>query len=495
MGRPQIFGRLLISIQKKSKETEMRVLKSVILIIITFNLACSQQKNKQTNAEAPAESYSYNDKQVKAERYLSTLNLSLNIGLIDIENQINNQLQGLIFEDNSMEDNNNDQFMAKVWKREPIKASALNNEILFKVPLKVWLKVGYKAAPLGFEISTVKETEFDFNVNFKSTFSISNKWDAITKTTLVNYEFITTPKVKVGPIEVPVTSMLKKALDAKAPEIIKALDKSIKDKIEIKKYIIQAWNQTIQPYMLSEKYRTWLKVSPVELQLSPIFIEKNIVKANIGIKAFTETVTGTKPVVNAVNNVPDLVLVSKITDDFQVGILSEISHGEAVTLAKDTLIGQKFEFQNGKHAVTVTNIDIYGNENQLIIKTDLIGSLNGTIYFKGMPYYDEKSRSIKLTNFDYDLKTKSLLAKAANWLLGGKLAKTMQESLEIPCGSSIDEIKKQIQDNLTNNKLKKGIILQGNINDLSPDKVYLTPTSIIARVMATGKVGLKIDGI
>lgn len=464
---------------------------SIGLIIIS----CTKPSNKQTNAEAPVESYKYTDKEVKTERYLSTLNVALNIGLADLEKQINNQLKDLIFEDKSMEDNNNDQFMCKVWKRETITTSSLNNEIYFKVPLKVWLKVGYKAAPLGIEISTVKETEFDFNVNFKSTFAISNKWEAITTTTLVNYEFITKPKVRVGPIEIPVTSLVKKALDAKAPDIIKALDGSIKDKIEIKKYIIQAWNQAMQPYLVSEHFRTWLKVSPVELQMAPITIKNDVVIANIGLKAYTETITGAKPTVTNVNNVPDLSLVDKVTDDFQVGILSEISHEEAVKFAKDTLVGQNFSFQNGKYNVKVTDIDIYGKENYLVIKTGLSGSLEGTIYFKGIPYYDEKSRSVKLSNFDYDLQTKSLLAKAANWLLGGKLAKTMQESLEIPVGTNIDDIKKQIQANLNNNQLKKGILLQGNITDLKPDKVYLTSKSIIARVMATGKVGLKISGL
>ncbi len=463
-----------------------------VLIILS---SCSKPSNKQTNAEAPAESYKYSDNQVKNERYLSTLNLNLNIGLTDIEKQINNQLKDLIFEDNSMTDNNNDQFMCKVWKRERITTSSLNNEILFKVPLKVWLKVGYKAAPLGIQISTVKETEFDFNVNFKSSFSISSKWEAVTTTSLVNYEFITTPKVRIGPIEIPVTGLVKKALDSKAPEIMKALDESIKQKIEIKKYIIQAWNQALQPFLLSEKYRNWLKVSPVELQMAPITIKDNIVTANIGIKAYTESLVGAKPNVTLVNNVPDLTLISKISEDFQVGILGEISHEEAVIFAKDTLVGQNFSFQNGKYNIKVTDIDIYGKENYLIIKTGLSGSLEGTIYFKGIPYYDEKSRSVKLSNFDYDLQTKSLLAKAANWLLGGKLAKTMQESLEIPVGSNIDDIKNQIQDNLKNKQLKKGIVLQGNINDFKPDKVYLTPNSIIARVMATGKIGITIAGI
>jgi Domain of unknown function (DUF4403) len=467
-----------------------------LAVILSVQLvSCKKPATKQTNAEAPTESYKYSDKDVKTERYLSTLNLALNISLSDIEKQINSQMQGLIFEDNSMENNNNDQFMCKVWKREDIKTSAIDSTILFTVPLKVWLKVGYEASPLGIKISTVKETEFDFNVNFKSTFSISNKWEAITNTTLVNYDFITKPKVKLGPIEVPVTPLVKKALDSKSADIVKALDSAVKEKLEIKKYVTQAWNMAMQPVLLSEQFRTWLKVTPMQLELSPITIKNNIVNAKIGIKAYTETVTGSKPNVSAVNSVPDLSLTTAIKDDFQVGIMGEISHEEAVKFAKDTLVGKIFNFQNGKYSVKVTDIDIYGNENHLIIKTSLAGSLDGTIYFKGIPYYDEKSRSVKLSNFDYDLKTKSLLVKAASWLLGGKLAKTMQESLEIPVGSSIDDIKKQIQTTLHNNQIKKGILLQGTLNDISPDKVFLIPNSIIARVMATGKIGLSISGI
>jgi hypothetical protein len=52
-----------------------------------------------------------------------------------------------------------------------------------------------------------------------------------------------------------------------------------------------------------------------------------------------------------------------------------------------------------------------------------------------------------------------------------------------------------LQAQLSNNKVTKGIVLNGKIESLSPDKVYLTPNSIIATVAAKGKVDLKVEGL
>jgi hypothetical protein len=464
-----------------------------ILAITLLLAACASQNNssQRTNAEAPTESYQYSDKDIKMEKYLSTLNLGINIDIKDVENQINSQLNGLIFEDNSMTDNNNDLFMCKVWKRENISLSTNANALAYKVPLKVWLKVGYKA--LG--ILVEKETEFDFNINLQTVFDISPKWEAQSSSTLLSYDFVSTPKIKLGPIDIPVTNLVKKGLDAQAPKILKALDESIKEKIEIKKYVLQAWNMAAQPQLLSEQYQTWLHVSPQELLLSPFVLSAGHIQTNIGIKAYTQTITGSKPKVTPATTLPDLRKTDKIASDFQVGIMSELSHQQAVQIAQKTVVGQNFEFQNGKYQVKVEDIDIYGTENQLVIKTDLSGSIAGTIYFKGQPYYDPQSRSVKLKNFDYDLKTKNLLAKAASWLMAGKLASTMQQNLEIPFGGQIDQIKAELASYLGGKQLAKGVYLHGKLADITPEQVMLTPTSIYARVMANGHVTLQIKGM
>ncbi len=443
----------------------------------------------QSNPEAPKESYLYKGKQV--EKNISTIGIPFEITMADVERQINATVKDLVFEDNSMEDNNYDNFMCKVYKRENIVVTTQNEAFTFNVPLKVWAKVGYKV--MGMNIPP-QELNFELNVKFGSKFSIAPNWEANVQSFPIGYDWVKKPVVRLAGFDISVAGLVEKALNSKQDAILKALDDAVRKNVEIKKYIVQAWNTAMQPYLLSEKYRTWLKVTPTELQMTPLTTVNNKVKATIGIKAITETVTGAKPMVTPVVTVPDLKLVTSIPDDFQVGIIAEIPLSEAAKLTADTLIGQNFSFKDGKYNVQVTDIDIYGDGDKMVIKSGLKGNINGKIYYKGIPAYDPVKRTVFLDNFDYDLKTKNFLVGAANWLFQGVFTKNMKEALTFNIGGQIDDMKKQMQANL-NKPVSKGVNLNGNVADLAPDKVYLTPNSIICVINAKGKLDIKIDGL
>ena len=443
----------------------------------------------QSNPEAPKESYLYKGKQV--EKNVSTIGIPFEISMADVERQINASVIDLVFEDNSMEDNNYDNFMCKVYKRDNIVVTTQNETFTFNVPLKVWAKIGYKV--MGMSIPP-QELNFEFNVKFGSKFSIAPNWEANVQSFPIGYEWIKKPTVRLAGFDISVAGLVERALNSKQDAILKSLDDAVRKNVEIKKYIVQAWNTAMQPYLLSDKYRTWLKITPTELQMTPLISVNNKVKATIGIKAITETVTGTKPTFLPVITVPDLKLVSSIPDNFQVGIMAEIPLSEAAKLTGDTLIGQNFSFKDGKYNVQVTDIDIYGDNEKMVIKSGLKGNINGQIYFKGTPAYDPIKKTVYLDNFDYDLKTKNFLVGAANWLFQGVFAKNMKESMTFNIGGQIEDMKKQMQANL-NKQVSKGITLNGNILDLTPDKVYLTPNSIICVINAKGKLDIKIDGL
>ncbi|MET3127492.1 hypothetical protein ABID42_002607 [Arcicella rosea] len=467
-----------------------KTLFALIAIILLQGCAGSKNTNTTANPEAPKESYMYNGKQV--EKSLSTIGIPFEITMGDVERQINANIKDLIYEDNSMEDNNFDNFMCKVNKRDNITVTTKDEAFLFSVPLKVWVRAGYKV--MGISIPP-QELSFDFNLKFGTKFSISPNWTATVQSFPMGYEWIKKPTLRLGGYEIPVTGLVERALNSQQATLLKSVDDAVKKNVEIKKYVLQAWNTAMQPYLLSEKYRTWLKVTPVGLQMTPLTTVNNKVKATIGIQAYTETITGTKPTFQAVNTVPDLKLVNEIADDFKVGIIAEIPLREAAKLTADTLIGQNFSFKDGKYNVGVTEIDIYGDQDKMVIKAGLKGSINGSIYYKGVPAYDPTTKSVYLQNFDYDLKTKNLLVNTANWFFQGKFAKNMKDALTFKIGGQIDEMKKQMQANLTNNKVAKGITLNGSISELTPDKVYLTPNSIIAVINANGKLDIKVDGL
>ena len=443
----------------------------------------------QSNPAAPKESYLYKGKQV--EKNVSTIGIPFEISMADVERQINASVKDLVFEDNSMEDNNYDNFMCKVYKRDNIVVTTQNEAFTFNVPLKVWAKVGYRV--MGMSIPP-QELNFEFNVKFGSKFSIAPNWEANVQSFPIGYDWIKKPTIRLAGMEISVAGLVERALNSKQEAILKSLDDAVRKNVEIKKYIVQAWNTAMQPYLLSEKYRTWLKITPTELQMTPLTSINNKVKATIGIKAVTETVTGAKPAFLPVITVPDLKLVASIPDDFQVGIMAEIPLSEATKLTGDTLIGQNFSFKDGKYNVQVTDIDIYGDNEKMVIKSGLKGNINGKIYFKGTPAYDPIKKTVYLDNFDYDLQTKNFLVGTANWLFQGVFAKNMKESLTFNIGGQIDEMKKQMQANL-NKQVSKGVTLHGNVLDLTPDKVYLTPNSIICVINAKGKLDIKIDGL
>lgn len=443
----------------------------------------------QSNPEAPKESYLYKGKQV--EKNVSTIGIPFEISMADVERQINANVKDLVFEDNSMDDNNYDNFMCKVYKRDNIVVTTQNEAFTFTVPLKVWAKIGYKV--MGMSIPP-QELNFEFNIKFGSKFSIAPNWEANVQSFPIGYDWIKKPTVRLAGFDISVAGLVEKALNSKQDAILKALDDAVRKNVEIKKYIVQAWNIAMQPYLLSEKYRTWLKITPTELQMTPLISVNNKVKATIGILAYTETITGAKPLFTPVITVPDLKLVNQIADDFKVGIIAEIPLSEAAKLTGDTLVGQNFSFKDGKYNVKVTDIDVYGDGDKMVIKSGLAGNINGKIYFKGTPTYDPATKSVFLDNFDYDLKTKNFLVGTANWLFQGAFTKNMKQAMTFNIGGQIDDMKKQVQANL-NKQVSKGVTLNGSIVDLTPDKVYMTPNSIIAVIKATGKLDIKIDGL
>jgi hypothetical protein len=184
-----------------------------------------------------------------------------------------------------------------------------------------------------------------------------------------------------------------------------------------------------------------------------------------------------------------------VKDDFQIGLLSEASYPEAAKLVAEEFVGKSFSFSDNRYSITITSMDMYGQNDNLIIKAGLKGTVNGDIYLRGRPYYDPHEQTISLKDLQYDLDTKNVLQQSASWLLKGTFARTLQKELTIPVGSQIADMQKLLQEQLRNNQITKGITINGRIDEIRPDQVYLTPTALLAVVNARGRIDVKVEGL
>jgi hypothetical protein len=490
--------------KRKNLDTVQRLLKlnrsgsTILLLLLLAFITWSnwQCRSTSTSPKAPMEEYKYSDKEIQNEKYLSTLNVPVEIPVSELENQINAQIKGLIYEDNSYEDDENDNLKAKVWKISPIKVVAIDSSFLFEVPLKIWVSAGYKISPLGLTMSGYRDTEFSIRIRLISKIGLASSWQVKSDTYVDSYDWITEPNVKVAGINIPIKSMVSRLLNRNFDKITKAIDEQVAGNIELRKSVEMAWKLAHQPVMLAKEFDTWLVVKPTAIVMTPLLATKNILRSVIGIKGYTQTITSaSKPVAAALPRLPNLEIVDKVPESFRVGLISLVSYEEAGRLATARLSGENFSFLGGKYNVQVTSIEMYGQNERLIIKAGLKGSINGHIFLKGVPHYDPATQKLSLKGLDYDLDTKNTIVKTAGWLLQGQFSRMMETRMVFPVGEQINDAKKTIQQALSNFKVIDGVLVKGTLTDIVPDKVYLTPKHIYSVVFAQGNVNLRVDGL
>jgi hypothetical protein len=442
------------------------------------------------------EEYKYSDKEIQNEKHLSVLNVPVEIPVAEIENQINAKIKGLIYEDNSYEDENNDNLKAKVWKLSPVKLVAIDSSFLFEVPLKIWVSAGYKVSPLGMTMSGYKDTEFSIRIRLISKIGITPSWQIKSETYVDSYDWISEPSVKVAGINIPIKGMVSRMLNKNFDKITEAIDLQVAANLELKKNAELAWNIARQPVMLAKEYDTWLVIVPTGVEMTPLLAKNNILRSVIGIKGYTQTITSAiKPAVALSQKLPDLRIVDKVQEDFKIGLISLVSYEDAARLATKQFAGEKFSFLGGKYNVEVTSIEMYGQNDRLVIKAGLKGSISGDIYLKGIPHYDPDTQQLTLKGLDYDLDTKNTIVRTAGWLLQGQFSRMMEKKMVFPVGDQIADARNTIQKALSNYKVTEGVVVKGILSDIVPDKVYLTPKHLYSVVFATGKVNLKVGGL
>jgi len=446
---------------------------------------------KSVKPEKPEENYI----EKAIERPSSWLNIPIEIPLAQIEDQINKEIAGLIYEDTSFENNGNDMLMFKVWKKDRIRISFKEDAFYFDLPLKIWAKAGFKAESFGIDLSQEKATEMELNVRLKSVLGVNSQWKIAPVTTAAGHQWFKRPVVKIGFFEISLAPILDQVLQNQQGSIAKELDKEIQNRIQIKPYVQEAWEQIQQPFELSQQINAWLKITPSEIMMTPLTVRNNQIVTNIGIKGYVDTFFGNKPEFTLNTNLPPLQTIKQVQERFQIALTGQITHDYAKSLVEQNFVGQTYSFNKGKRQIKITGIDLYGSNGKLVIKLNIDGSVKGEIYLKGNPVFDQNSSTLIVENLEYDIKTKNALVRVADWMNHGNFIKTIEQNLRLPLGKEIEQTKRLIRQNLNNHRVSENIVLNGKLENLIPGDVLITKEAIHARVTAEGQIQVKIEGL
>ena len=423
----------------------------------------------------------------------SFINLPISVKLKDVERQTNALLNGLIYEDNNIED---DDIEMKIWKLAPItiendKESA-GGKIKTVLPLKALVKYRIGTKKLGVELYNTKEFNLNGVVTLVSDVSLAN-WKLNTKTELKSLDWNESPTMVVFGKNVPVTYLINPAVKLFRSKIEKKIDAAIEKSMDFKPNVLAALEKLCTPFQMSEAYESWLRIVPVEIYSTNAKLKNDTFLMEMGMKCTMETLIGGEPESKFDATKITLKPVTKIPNQITANIAAVSTYAEASKIMTKNFSGQ--EFGSGSKKVKIQKVDIWHKNDKMVIALDLLGTVNGTIYLTGFPQYNEQTKEVYFDKLDYALDTKNKLMRTANWLAQGLVLRKIQESCRYSIIPNLEEGKQNMMAYLKNYSPMPGVFVNGKMEDIQFHKIQLTNQAIIAFIKVNGTVNVAVDGL
>jgi len=456
-----------------------------VALLLTALLAFPYCKsNKYTSAPKPEEQYN----PVVETPLVSTLTIPVNISTTDLANNLNARLSGkALYEDYSYEDNGGDGLMMNAWKSRDITLNFSGQTIKYYVPLKLWMKKSL--------LVSEAEAEGELALSFKTTFNIREDWSLNTTTEVEYFEWLSKPVLKTGLGNINIEALANLVLNRSKKELSKSIDRVVSQQLSLRPYVQEAWTALQEPTLLSEEYKMWVKTTPTGISMTPITTGWNSIQTKIAVECLNDVSFGEKPAFRENSNLPNLRYIGydDTPDEFQVRIATDVPFAEAERLAKNIMVGQIFE--SGKNKVRVEDIQLWGNNDRVVVNSKLSGTFNGNIYFIGRPVFNPAKNQIEVADLDFHVDTKGFLLKSASWLFQGPIKKRMRDAMTFPMEENIRELRTQVQNSLNYYELQPGVVLTGTVDSVTVEDTRVTPTSIRVNLFSKGKVNVDVKGL
>lgn len=454
------------------------------IFAVLFFLGCSSTQKIETLKPEPddATPLIYDNKP-------SFISMPITIKIKDIENQTNKLMNGLIYEDNKIED---DDYILKIWKQAPISIENVGGKIKTVLPLKAYVKYRIGTDRLGISLYETKEFNFNGVVTLMSEVALTN-WKLKTTTEFKSVDWKESPSMNVLGKKVPITYAINPAIKLFKSKIEKSIDDAIQKSLDFKPNVLDALETICTPNEMSAEYESWLRIVPVELYTTEAVLKGQAINMQMGLKCTIETLVGQKPVSKFDRNKIVLKPVAKMPDNFTANIVAVSTYQDASKVMTKNFQGQ--EFGSGSKKVKVLNVALWHKNDKMVIALDLSGSLNGTVYLTGFPQYNEATKEIYFDKLDYAIDTKSKLIRTANWLASGMILKKMEESCRYSIQPNLEEGKQTMLKYMNNFSPMPGVFVNGKMEDIVFREVQLTNKAIIAFLSVNGEVSVTVDGL
>ncbi len=429
--------------------------------------------------EGPPESYT-------PEAFLpspSVLPIVAEIDLKGLERSVNRRFEGLLYENTGEEKKD---LEIKVWKAGNFSVFANNDEISYRIPLKIWSRFSWKVEKFGLSISDKYEATGSLALIYKTKFNVDSEWNLKTRTTSAGYNWIESPKMSIAGVSIPVKPIADFALSKTERQITREIDKSIAESFNLREYVEGFWNYLQEPVQVDSTFDVWVKITPAGIALSPIGSASGKLLIPVTFTGEVESIAGDSIKVSSPVALPPLGKNQDNPGKFNINVKADVTFSQITKAAMMQLAGM--EFKEGGKSILVKGLNLYSSSGKAVLEMDVEGSLKGRLYLTGELVYNPDSLSVSVINPEFDVKTRNALVKSANWLLHGMLLRKLQPYLTYKIDSLLEDVRLETDNMLKKYSLMEGVYLMGNLHAVKVTNISMIPGAVRINASLSGDV-------
>lgn len=392
--------------------------------------------------------------------------------LRDLEYKINHTLGDVLVSEETFEGKKGQAWRFRVERTGPVRLHYANQKVSFSAPLQV-----FYSNPIGLSRKRKQRTLCALAVNFVSPVSVESGWRLTMRSRFENYRWIQKPTVQILGLKIGITKLADTILQKRRSEIEAAIDKAVHNELRLDRQVSRIWRDMQKPLRIGRKpEEIWLIPRPFSIAVAPIYGNAEQITVPLQIAFRVDTKFGPRPVVETTERLPRLLRHPRLPEASRLHVLAFIPYSDVNRVLARKLDQQKLNLAGGNLAVK--SATVYGNGPWLVVRTEVSGAVNGTLYFRGQPRYDTLTNTLRVKNVDFDVDTRERLFATADWLLHDHLRDTLQSAMVVPLRHQIDQLPGKIETAFARGKVGRKTALDVESFRLVPQRLVVRPDGI-----------------
>jgi len=322
----------------------------------------------------------------------------------------------------------------------------------------------------------------NMEVELESKLTLDPRWKLISETRFTHLKPIDECRVTFA--KVNINDELLKQLKPNLGLMEQAIDRETRV-FPLKSYVEPIWKALQEPVPVEDL--GWLHIKPMALSIAEWSFKGTELDLTLGLRARPMVLPDSKPVGTLA--LPDLS-AHQAGSGFLIYtdlLLPYSKLSSMMTAFVDTMwLG------SGKNRIRITGVRFFPAGRKLGMELSFTGSKKGVLFLLSVPEVDQASRSLRLKELEYDLNTRNLLLKSAQWLLDEKIRRRLSDNMVFELNDLYEFARKSIHGSL-NQKFDGGVALSGNLARLEYAGHVLGNDSLRIRVLVSGELSARVS--